>query len=285
MSHRPKFITSYFALLALSFLFSGCSSIVRKPEINGVKTVAIVSLAANEMVPWTGGRGRIEGWSLETRQRVATQAYKAYTKEFNRLGWKVLSMDKVVANPEYKKNFGPVVAKADDNFLAKAASTLSKIAASKPFTPPGLYAIEWNPDNRQTASFSLSDFSFKTEKDIPTKLAELAKSLNVDAVVLTYLDYCYTGATAVLGNGTAKMTAGAWVKAVNPDKVVVVDMPAIEKRCDGDRGESDKTVAMIGGSLALGKAFASDTLVTMFQEATAQVATKNVAAIDVAMKK
>lgn len=274
-----------YSALFLTLMLTACSSIVRRPEINGVKRVAIVSLSANEMVPWTGGSGRLEGWSQETRTRVATLAYKAYASEFKRLGWNVIPMETVASNAEYKKVFGPLQAKSDDNILAKAASVISKVQASKPFTPPGIHAIQWNAKEGQTASFSFSDFSLKTEKDVPTKLAELAKTLHVDAVVLTYLDYCYTGATAVLGNGTAKMTAGAWVKAVNPDKVVVVDMPALEKRCDGDRGESDKTVAMVGGSLAFGKTFANDTIVTMFQESTKQIAAMNVAAIDTAMKK
>src|SRR5204863_6367338 len=109
-------------------------------------------------------------------------------------------------------------------------------------------------------------------KDFKGQMADLAKNLHVDAVVLVGMDYCYTGATAVLGNGTAKMTAGSFVKAVNPDRTVVVDMPLIEKRCDGDRGESKATVAMIGGSIALGKAFAADTLITAFSEATEQSA-------------
>ena len=69
-------------------------------------------------------------------------------------------------------------------------------------------------------------------------MADLAKELGVDAVVLIGMDYCYTGATAVLGNGTAKMTAGSWVKAVNPDRQIVVDMPMLEKRCDGIEGRA-----------------------------------------------
>lgn len=284
MPRSIKKVLSCFSILSLALLFTNCASIVRKPEINGVKTVAIVSLSANEMVPWTGGRGRIENWPLESKQRVANLAYKAYSQEFKRLGWNVVPISKVTALAEYRQEFGPLEAKADDNFLTKTVSALGQVAASKPFTPPGLYAIPWEApqERRKPASFSIS---FKSEKDVKTKLAELAHKLNVDAVVLAYLDYCYTGSTAVLGNGTAKMTAGGWVKAVNPDKVVVVDMPAIEKRCDGERGESEKTVAMVGGSIAFGKAFAGDTLVSMFQEATQRVAARNVALIDEAMKK
>ena len=41
---------------------------------------------------------------------------------------------------------------------------------------------------------------------------------------------------------------------------------------------------MIGGSIALGKAFATDTLVTAFSEATAQSAKITVDKIDKAMK-
>ena len=88
-------------------LLAGCSSIVRKPEINGVKKVAIISVYADEMVPWTGGRGRVENFDTNTKNRVALQAFKAYAREFQRLGWQPVSLDQVAKNDFYKKEFGP----------------------------------------------------------------------------------------------------------------------------------------------------------------------------------
>jgi hypothetical protein len=277
------------ALLTASLL-TGCGSFVKKPDIDHVKTVAIVSLSADEMVPWTGGSGHITAWDAATKRRVAEQAYDAFAKEFHRLGWKVIPRETVAANAMYKHEFGPVEVKKDSGMLAKAANFLGEVKNSTYFTAANLYPIDWAPKNQQqqhSTGFSLASFKVGNDvsKDTPTKLAELAKNLHVDAVALVYMDYCYTGATAVFGNGTAKMTAGSYVKMMTPDKVTVVDMAPITKRCDGNRGESDKTVAMVGGSIALGKALAGGTLAEAFDEASRQSARLTVDAIHTAMTK
>ncbi|MCM2322650.1 MAG: hypothetical protein NDJ90_05265 [Oligoflexia bacterium] len=275
------------ALVSLSLvLVTGCASIVRKPEINGVKKVAIVSVVADEMVPWTGGQGRIENFGVQTKQRVALQAYKSFAQEFGRLKWEPIALDAVASNDYYKKEFGPQQADSKSNVLAKTASVLGKLHNARYFTPAGLFPILWpsKEDAKAGAKFDFAALKIEAKKDFYGQMADLAKALGVDAVVLVGVDYCYTGATAVLGNGTAKMTAGTWVKAVNPDKQIVVDMPPPEKRCGGDRGESDKTVAMVGGSIGLGKAFATDTLVTAFAEASQRSAKLTVDKIIKAMQ-
>jgi hypothetical protein len=104
-------------------------------------------------------------------------------------------------------------------------------------------------------------------------------------VVIIGMDYCYTGAAAVLGNGTAKFIAGSFIKAINRDGTLIVDMPEIERRCEGDnRGESDKTVAMIGGSVLLAQLAAKDAMVTAITESATQSAKASVDAIANAMK-
>lgn len=278
-------IISYVLPIVLIGL-TGCSSIVKKPEINGVKKVAIVSLYADEMIPWTGGSGRVNNFDQQTKHRVALQAYKSFTHEFKRLGWEPIPMDKVTSSGSYKKEFGPQQADKDSNILAKAGNVLGNMKLQRYFTAPGLFPIEWpkKDEHKSGMSFDLANFKLEGKKDFFGQLADQAKELNVDMVVLIYMDYCYTGATAVLGNGTAKMTAGSWVRAINPDKLTIVNMPDIEKRCSGDRGESDKTVAMVGGSIALGQAFASDAIVTALTEATQRSAKISVDKIEKAMK-
>src|SRR5690606_34916765 len=65
-------LASFITFAALVNILSGCSSlIVRKPEINGVKTVALVTVYADDMVPWTGGQGRVENFDTKTKNRVA----------------------------------------------------------------------------------------------------------------------------------------------------------------------------------------------------------------------
>lgn len=62
-------------------------------------------------------------------------------------------------------------------------------------------------------------------------------------------------------------------------------MPIPEGRCKGDRGESEKTVAMVGGSITLGKIFATDTLEIAFSEASAASAKKSINLIQTAIEK
>lgn len=248
MSHRKATRLSAAFLPVFFIAGSGCSSIVRKPEIEGVKKVAIVSLMADERVPWTGGSGQVRNWNLETKNRVARIAYKAYSEEFRRLKWNVIPIEKVIASKAYAKEFGPMTAKK----------------AAKYFTAKGLHPIAW--------------------EDINTRLAEVAEDLGVDATVLVFLDYCYTGAQAILGNGNARMTAGSWIKSVSREGVTIVDMPAIANRCEGDRGESTEKFPMIGGSISLGKVLDNDQLVKAFGEASREAAKLNVSAIDKAIK-
>lgn len=265
---------------------SGCSSIVKKPEINGVKKVALVSLYADEMIPWTGGQGRVDNFDGETKHRVALQAYKAFTAEFKRLRWEVVPMDTVINNAYYKREFGPQQANKDSNLLAKTANVLGNMKNARYFTAQGLFPIEWPKDKKDAQagmSFDLANFKLEAKKDFHGQMADLAKNLGVDAVVLVNMDYCYTGATAVLGNGTAKFTAGSWVRAINPDKQTIVNMPGIEERCDGTRGESNRTVAMVGGSIGLSAALSKDAIVTALSEATEQSAKLTVAEIKKAM--
>lgn len=271
-------------LLPLLFVFAACSSIVRKPEINGIKTVAIVSLYANEMVPWTGGKGRVTGWSRETKQRVAINAIRAYVNEFKKLGWNVVHFRDVLSHPDYKKLFPDPGIKVEKADLGKIGDILSNADASRPFTANGMVPIRWDASGRRIASINVFSGEVSEKTDTKTKLSEFAKTIHVDAVVVIYLDYCYTGDIAVLGNGTAKMTAGAWMKAVTPENLVVVDMPPIKKRCEGERGESKTVTTMIKGDLFLSKNLLTDRVVTMFAEASEKVAALNVAAIAEAMK-
>src|SRR5689334_19679357 len=102
-----KMVRSNFRFLVMAVLIGaftlGCSSIVKKPEINGVRKVAIVSIYADGTIPWTGGSGRVEHFDHETRNRIALQAYKTFVNEFKRVKWDVISMDHVTGNSYYKK--------------------------------------------------------------------------------------------------------------------------------------------------------------------------------------
>lgn len=285
-----QFAQRLISLTILAGLFTGCASIVKKPEINGVRKVAIVSLYADQMIPWTGGTGRVDYFDLETKNRVALQAYKSFANEFKRLKWEVVPMERVTTNAYYKKQFGPQEANKDSNVLAKAANVLGTITNEGYFTATGLFPVDFikeeskKDQDRGIASLDLASFKIQSKPDFKTQLGELARDLGVDAVVVAQLDYCYTGATAVLGNGTAKFTAGTTLRAYNGDKQAVVSLPAPKKRCESKYlGESSKTVAMVGGSISLAKAFDRDAIVTALSEASANSAKVVVAQIDAAI--
>lgn len=118
-------------------------------------------------------------------------------------------MNKITSNEYYKKNFAPIDTEKDTSALAKVGNFIENLHNSKYFAPKGLYPVEWPKDEKKKITSMSLSFKVEKHRDLKEDMAELAKDLNVDAVVIVELDYCYTGATAILGNGTAKLTASS----------------------------------------------------------------------------
>lgn len=270
---------NYVLVMSLGMLvLSGCTSIVKKPDIDQVKKVAILSLYADQKVPHEKGMGVVTHWDNKVRLQVAEDALTTYQKELGKLGWQVVSPQKVLESREYQQAFAVPEVKPDSG-AGKFAGLLKNVYQQQFFTPAGMLPVPLDDSSANTQYYG------DLARDNPrTRLGGMAKKLGVDAVVLIQLDYCYGGGTfSLLGTGEAVMSAGSSIKAVNQAGTMVVNMPAIA-RCDGTRGESKTSALMVNGNLQFTSS-ARDRFRKMFIEATRASAAMTVEDIRKAMAK
>lgn len=277
-------------LLVAAIGLSGCASnLVKKPEINAVKRVAIASLFASNEVIFKHGNEKYDSWSWETKERVAKMAHQAFEEEIKKLGWEAVPSSKVVASAAYQAEFGGTEIKKDANLLEKGLAVVQNVQNRRYFTLPKMTPIEWNKDgnkDRGVATFDLANMSFKTEKTLPERLEKLANDLGVDAVILVEMDYCYGGGTSVMGNGEAYILGQGTMYGVDKRGDNVITLPAMQSRCATDKfaGKSGHSTTMIGGKLTFGDRTSNqDKLVTMFYEATKNTARSIVKELDKAI--
>ena len=253
-------------LLALpSLLLVGCASMVDRSEYTQVKTIAVVSLYADEFVPDSQGRGHIVDWGPAFRASVAEDALNAFNREFFRLGWDVVSSDPVLASPTYQKAFGRQ--KMIEEELSSSKNETENVVITRPesayFSPGNMLPITLEDVNIGAEGESVT-LSKRQQLDM---LGQMARDLKVDAVALVYVDYCYQDQEySSVGTGLAVMTASSTIRVVNQAGDLVIDMP-MEERCAGDRGESRSTATMYDGNLEFEKVDRSG-VKRMFSEAT-----------------
>jgi hypothetical protein len=252
--------------LALAFVLGGCASIVKKPEIDQVKKVAIVSLYARDDVPEKKGRGHVQGWDVNFKQQLMGDALKNFEAKFSKLGWQVVPGAQFVASKEYQSAFQ--VKTASTNKVARGLAAFGNLVQKVRndlgfFTPKGMHAIHFSDENANT--YSYGDAANDNPKN---KLGALAKQWGLDAVIIVQLDYCYAGGTwSMAGTGEANITAGSSVRMINSDGKMVIDMKDIPQ-CEGEtRALSTNTATMIGGDLMFAK-LSKKGFGEMFQQAT-----------------
>ena len=238
-------VLSVIWLVGAAILLTSCSSIVKQPNISDVRSAVILSIYAGETVSHNRGKGTISNWDNRVKLAVANDALYVYSKELQRLGWKIYSPKKAVQSKRYQTAFGP-----------KAAALATDSYHDRFLAPTGMHPIALSSDHDQQAVAQREQV-----------LVELAKRYRVDAVVVVQLDYCYEGgAFSIMGHGNAIMTAAASIKAVNQAGERVVDMPDIMP-CAGKRGKSNQSTAMIANNLVFAPSN-QQKIRAMFAEAT-----------------
>ena len=273
--------------LALVIGCASLSSIVKKPEIQQVKRVAIVSVTAPQNVPHKGGKGQVSGWNEANRLAIADQALAAYAAEFKKLGWDVIPTPQLSTLAIYKENFAPRISKAE-NGIAKALNSVVAFDADKMyFSPTGLYPVVWQDDAKQegTLRLDLANLSLEKNKSLKTKMQEVAAQAGADAAILVQADFCYEDGSfwvghAGSGTGTAVLTGASAIYGVTPKGIEVIKMKRIVAPCGGDRVVSDSSTAMLKGQLL----FSNEHVQQMFQEVTRKAASENVKMIEKAMR-
>lgn len=275
--HKPAWL-----IAAVALLLGGCAttSIVKKPEVNDVKSIAILSLYADERVPEYKGRGVVKNWNRTFQLQVAEDALRTFQREFSRLGWKVYSANNFMQTASYQNTFGiPEMPEQETNSTVDSiVSFVAEQYQARYFTPANMWPIKL--DGTAETGIRIGDAPEKPPQ--VAALAEIAKRLGIDAVAVVVIDYCYQGGTfSMIGNGEAIMTAASAIKVVNQAGDLVVNMPILP-RCAGERGESTTTAAMWHGDLLLAKVN-SDNARRMFIEATRNSAKISVSEVKIAM--
>ncbi|MBN8537716.1 MAG: hypothetical protein J0M15_11740 [Deltaproteobacteria bacterium] len=264
----------------LSFLvnfimfFSGCSSFVKKPEVNQVKKIAILSVYANDKVVEAKGRGMVQNWDQIFKMQVAEDFLAIYKSSFKKIGWIVVEPTEVLASAEYKAMFEVKQVETSNETVNKVGNFLGDIGSKLMersnkmnfFSPAGMYAIPF-PANEKNC---YGDCPPSPKK----KLADLAAKLKVDGIAVIQIDFCYEGGswTSLGGLGEAFMTAATSIKVVNKNAVTVVEMPTLQI-CDKskNRAESTNSMVMNGGNLVFMTA-SKEKLRNMFKQATSKSA-------------
>ncbi len=199
------------------------------------------------------------------------------------MSWEVVAGQEVIQSPSYQEAFAPK-ANTSSEGLNNALKMFGKVAQQSHdgrfFTPPGMHPILLHEEKNNHSSC----FGNNCPPDPKTRLAELAKQLGVDAVVVVAVDYCYGGGTwSVGGLGEAKMSAGTAIRAVSKDGSMIIDMNDVPK-CGGDnRTQSEGSMFMNGGDLVFLTA-SREKMRDMFVQATQGSIERAVAQVQAAMK-
>jgi hypothetical protein len=247
-----KFLSILSVVIMVGAL-SGCSSKYNKDALRSTKRVAIVSLYANEKVPEKRGRGLVKGWDETFKMRVAQDSADIFSASLAQIGWTVVSPDQVVRSDAYQKAFGKNQSEPQSKLEAlgnKIGSFLMEQRRRNYFTPAGMHPIELKDQEANTYTWGTG--ADQTPKNL---LAKFAKELNVDAVLLVQLDYCYEGGTFTSfgGLGEAFMTAATSLKAVNQKGQMIINMEDLATCADVDtRAASKGSVFMNGGDIVFG---------------------------------
>ena len=251
------------SLAVLSLLAAGCGSIVLRPQVHQVKSAAVVSLYANARVPAKGGGGIVRDWPEQMRTQVAEDALLAWGEELERLGWRLVPGDRVIQSAAYQDTFRADGAN-QSGWRAALVSYSKWLARGQYFAPAGMMPVVFTDGDARTGRFAAGRQADERRK----ALASLAERLDVDAVVIVQVDYCYqAGMFSLLGTGQAVMTAASSVKAVNRRGEVVVNMPQLQRCEQRDRAKSSTSAAMLQGDL-LFQHLGQDRFRSMFMEAT-----------------
>lgn len=236
------------ALALLSTAITGCvtTSMVKKPEADSVKTIAVVSVYSNTGVKnlrgesetsKIAGMANMIGLSGNNSKagdsdaaklidfggtRLVEHAISEIERHLERVkGWKVVAASNFVDNKAYQ-NF---TINMDDQ-IREEQGVMRKISGPQFVTVPRMAAMPYGLKENQ-------------RNDL---LKQLARDLGVDAVAIMKLDIAYAPSTAIGNHGTAAAAISSKLEIVNKEGGTAVLGTLQEIR-------SSDTVAMMGGSI------------------------------------
>ncbi len=229
-------------VLALGSIFiMSCSSIVRHPQVDGVKKIAIISVYTNTE-PYDleqGGGTRFDLAQAVTgktdneaniRNEIAQHGLDRYTWAFQQAGWQVVPTAQVIASADYKalaaSGQGPQRGLASINEFA------GRMGQSMYGSPPGMAPM---PIDERTDNLN--------------QLAQFCRKMGVDAVAIVNFDLGYRAKSSFFGMPKAQPAVAARTLVVNKQGEFAVVFPEAAK---GERFEASREVELqVGGRFSL----------------------------------
>ncbi len=237
-----KFIN--LVLIAVVFFTFGCAvKYVKKPAVDVVKKIAIISIYANSGLYKIGGGGgglatltSMVGKKEREKKKesfggtaLVEYALNAYAQELNSIeGWVVVSPKKIIESSAYKK------------FLDKVKKRFGSVSGAINFI--GNVAYAYPP------GMALFPFRGTPPGGITKELKELCQELEVDAVAVMELDVGYSADFALGGTGTAVASVSSSVKFITKTGEVAVITEDTAKD-SGRRFSSNDSTLMASGEI------------------------------------
>jgi hypothetical protein len=232
-------------LSVVALLFGCTTTIVKKPDVELVQKVAVVSVYADPVVRneegggvtskvtsivntvgangGSGSAGKI--LSLDAGgTRLVDAASAELKKSLARVnGWQVVDASTYVGKPFFKQ-FVKHEEERRRRFIGKLADL-----SPKPYVTAGdLAAVQFIQNDR---------------KDEEAVLKQLIKDIGCDSLAIELLSFSYAPSTSVGGNGTAMLKTMTELTVINREGAVAVKGKS--------RDQSEKTVPMVMDSIAL----------------------------------
>lgn len=227
-------------VLLMPLLVSCVTSIVKRPGVNEVQKVAIISVYASRGIKNVDGQsggltsqlstlGSMANDSSESKPldfggtRIVEYGLTTYEQKLGQVpGWKIVPFSSFKNNPAYTK------------FMASQREIVK--------------ASTWGFDELAYVAVPGASPVY-VHKDMYKDMADLAKALNVDAVGVIQLDVAYQASTSIGGTGTASAALGTSLHFVNKKGEVAIQT---FDAGSGRRFKSSRTTGMIAGNIAYG---------------------------------
>lgn len=263
-------------IITTAFILTGCGSILLRPAIDKVKTVALISVYMNRdfydikapkadeskdamktlgraIMKEAGALDKIDHTFDAKFLQVVSYAVKAYSDALDGLGpFRLAPMDKVLQNPSYQDFVGQ--AAKDQPFGGALVKIGAAIKSADWYTAPSMIhipadAIVEGGDTHTTYYGNTKD----PKAEFRGELAKLCTSLGVDAVAIVQLDMAYKkpfiGISLGEGYPAAPRVASTLI-VVNKDGEVAVNT-GLYGRGEGEYSEGDNAPMLRGGSVIL----------------------------------
>jgi hypothetical protein len=263
------------SVLAAFLLLPGCGSILLRPAVDNVKTVALVSVYMNRdfynikepkadeskaalktfgraLMKETGVLDKIDTTFNVQFMQIVSYAAKHFSEQLDGVGpIRIEPMENVLRNPSYQ-NF--IAEAAKDQPFPSLASIGAAIKSADWFTAPNMIHIPADLIVEDAGKHTTYLGKTKDPRaEFRKQLVDLCKSLNVDALAIVQLDMAYKKPflSINLGGGDpAAPRIASSLFMVNKDGEVAVNTGLLG-RGEGEYAEGDNAPMLRGGSVHL----------------------------------